>query len=177
PERRATRGREVGLADLHADPIAKHWTQKAREQAQTGLKQADTPPSASITPLHPKSSRYTREAPFEAELLLNQPITAPESDKDVRHLEISLEDSQLSYQPGDALGVWPVQSDALVSEVLDLLNLDGDQLGKVSDIERPLKEWLGSYRELTQLTRPFLQAHAERSKSKELAALLEADQA
>src|SRR3546814_10886426 len=60
------------------------------------------------------------EAPFHAELLLNQPITAPDRDKDVRHFEISLEGSQLTYQPGDALGVWPVQAEALVTEVLQV---------------------------------------------------------
>src|SRR5690606_21126123 len=110
------------------------------------------------------------------ELLLNQPITAPESDKDVRHLEFSLEGSQLVYQPGDALGVWPVQSESLVAEVLQLLNLNGEEPVQVADVQRPLKEWLSEHRELTQLTRPFLQAHAELSQSEELAALLQPDQ-
>lgn len=174
----ATRVHEVGLADLDIDTIAKPWTSKALEQAQSVLKQADPAlPSASVTPLHPKAARYTREAPFEAELLLNQPITAGDSDKDVRHLELSLEDSHLSYLPGDALGVWPVQSDALVSEVLELTKLDGDQSVSIADVERPLKEWLTSYRELTQLTRPFLQALAERLQNPELTALLEPGQA
>ncbi|WP_397473645.1 assimilatory sulfite reductase (NADPH) flavoprotein subunit [Pusillimonas sp.] len=173
----ATRVHDVGLADLDIDTVAKPWAQKAFEQAQVVLKQADQPPpSASVTPLHPKASRYTREAPFEAELLLNQPITAADSDKDVRHLELSLEDSQLSYQPGDALGVWPVQSEALVAEVLELVELDGDQAVNISDVERPLKDWLASHRELTQLTRPFLQALAEKSQSKELATVLQPDQ-
>ncbi len=171
----ATRVHEVGLADLDIDTIAKPWTQKALEQAQAVLKQADTPPSASVTPLHPKASRYSREAPFEAELLLNQPITAPESGKDVRHLELSLEGSQLAYQPGDALGVWPVQSESLVTEVLQTLGLDGEARVLLADVERPLKEWLGEHRELTQLTRPFLQVHAELSQSEELAAVLEPD--
>src|SRR5690606_1105886 len=79
----ATRVHEVVLADRDIDTSAKPWSQSALGQARTVLEQADTPPSASVTPLHPKTSRYTREAPFLAELLLNQPITAPESDKDV----------------------------------------------------------------------------------------------
>ena len=173
-----TRLHDVGLADLDIDSIAKPWADKALEQAQVVLKQADqAPQSASITPLHPKGSRYTREAPFEAELLLNQPITAPGSDKDIRHLELSLEDSHLSYKPGDALGVWPVQSDGLVSEVIELLDLDAEETISVSGVERRLKDWLASYRELTQLTRPFLQAHAELSHSDALVALLQPDQA
>ncbi len=173
----ATRIHDLGTADLDIDTIAKPWSQKALEQARAVLQQNDPQqPSASITPLHPKTGRFTREAPFEAELLLNQPITAPGSDKDIRHIELSLDGSQLTYQPGDALGIWPVQSDALVAEVLELLALDGEKPVSVNDIEHPLKVWLGSHRELTQLTRPFLQAHAERAKSAELSQLLQPDQ-
>ena len=153
------------------------WTQKALDQAKTILKQTDQPHSASVTPLHTKTSRYSRESPFPAELLLNQAITAPGSSKDIRHLEFSLEDSQLSYQPGDALGVWPVQSELLIAEILQLLNIDGEQAVTQDETQRPLKEWLAEHRELTQLTRPFLQAHAERSQSAELLALLQPDQA
>src|SRR3546814_16244260 len=65
---------------------------------------SDLTPIASVTALHPKASKVTREQPFRAELLLNQAITGQGSDKDIRHLEISLEGSGLSYQPGDALG-------------------------------------------------------------------------
>src|SRR5690606_16919236 len=173
----ATRIHDLGTADLDIDTIAKPWSQKALEQARAVLQQNDPQqPSASITPLHPKTGRFTRDAPFEAELLLNQPITAPGSDKDIRHIELSLDGSQLTYQPGDALGIWPVQSDALVAEVLELLALDGEKPVSVNDIEHPLKVWLGSHRELTQLTRPFLQAHAERAKSAELSQLLQPDQ-
>lgn len=173
----ATRVHDLGTADLDIDTIAKPWSQKALEQARTVLAQNEQPlPSASVTPLHPKAGRFSREAPFEAELLLNQPLTASGSNKDIRHIELSLEDSQLSYQPGDALGIWPVQSDALVAEVLALLGLDGEEPVSFTDTVRPLNEWLGLHRELTQLTRPFLQAHAERSQSAELSELLLPDQ-
>ena len=47
------------------------------------------------------------------------------SDKDVRHLELSLQGSGLAYEPGDALGVWPRNPDALVDAVLATLRLDG----------------------------------------------------
>jgi len=103
----AERLHEVGTADLDIETVALPWQDAAIAQAQKVLKQAGTPPTASITPLHPKASRASREQPFLAELLLNQPITGRGSDKDVRHLEISLEGSQLSYQPGDALAYGP----------------------------------------------------------------------
>src|SRR3546814_7114818 len=123
------------------------WQDAAIPLAQKILKQTGTP-TASVTPLHPKASRATREQPFLAELLLNQPITGRDSDKDVRHLEISLEGSQLDYQPGDALGVWPVQSDTLISQVIDQLGLDADENIEIDTATRSLKEWLGRHREL-----------------------------
>src|SRR3546814_573228 len=100
------------------------------------------------------------------------PITGRDSYKDVRHLEISLEGSQLDYQPGDALGVWPVQSDTLISQVIDQLGLDADENIEIDTATRSLKEWLGRHRELTQLTKPFLLAHAELAGSETLKSLL-----
>lgn len=167
----AERLHEVGTADLDIETVASPWQDAAIALAQKALKQTGAP-TASVTPLHPKASRATREQPFLAELLLNQPITGRSSEKDVRHLEISLEGSQLSYQPGDALGVWPTQSDALVDTIISSLGLDAAESIDVNNVSRPLKEWLGRYRELTQLTKPFLAAHAELSSDESLKALL-----
>ena len=172
----AQRIQEAGAADLDIETVVLPWQDSAVAAAQKALKQADVP-SASVTALHPKTAKVSREQPFLAELLLNQPITGKGSDKDVRHLEISLEGSQLSYQPGDALGVWPTQSDALVNKVLNTLRLNAEDVVKVGETSRPVKEWLSRHRELTQLTRPFLLAHAELSKNDELKSFLQPDSA
>jgi sulfite reductase (NADPH) flavoprotein alpha-component len=162
---------EVGTADLDIETVALPWGDATIALAQKALKQTAAP-TASVTPLHPKASKVTREQPYLAELLLNQPITGRDSDKDVRHLEISLEGSQLSYQPGDALGVWPTQSDALVDAVISGLGLDAGESVEINNVARTLKEWLGRYRELTQLTKPFLTAHAELAGNDQLKTLL-----
>src|SRR3546814_3481907 len=112
---------DVCSSDL-IETVALPWQDAAIPLAQKILKQTGTP-TASVTPLHPKASRATREQPFLAELLLNQPITGRDSDKDVRHLEISLEGSPLDYQSGDAMRVWPVQSDTLISQVIAQLEI------------------------------------------------------
>lgn len=157
----AQRLHDLGMADLDIETVALPWQETAITEAQKNLKQADAPAgTASITPLRPAAAKASREHPFLAELLLNQVITGRDSDKDVRHLEISLEGSDLAYQPGDALGVWPIQSAALVDRVIGTLNLDPDEPVQVGHTTRSLKEWLTHHRELTQLTRPFLNAHA-----------------
>ena len=168
----AARLHEVGTADLDIETVALPWQDTAIAQAQQALKPSDTP-TASVTTLHPKTAKATREQPFLAELLQNQPITGRGSDKDTRHLEISLEGSQLRYQPGDALGVWPTQSAALVEQVLAILNLSPDETVEINQVSRTLTKWLSHHRELTQLTKPFLVAHAELSQSDELKTLLQ----
>ncbi|MDN5841972.1 MAG: assimilatory sulfite reductase (NADPH) flavoprotein subunit [Alcaligenaceae bacterium] len=170
----AQRLQEAGAADLDIETIAAPWQDTALVLAKEHLKPG-APTSATVTPLR-AATAVTREHPFQAELLLDQSITGRGSDKDIRHLEISLEGSGLSYQPGDALGVWPVQDEQLVGAVIQALGLDGAAPIEHQGVTRSLQEWLGTYRELTVLTRPFLQAHATRAQSGTLDALFNAEQ-
>lgn len=165
---------ETGAADLDIETIADPWQEAVIPLAQKLLKRPGAQ-SASVTVLHPATPAVSRDQPYLAELLQNQKITGRDSEKDVRHLEISLEGSSLRYQPGDALGVWPVQSSLLVQEIIDVLKLDADEDVTINAVNRPLKTWLGQHRELTQLTRPFLLAHAELAGRPELSALLQPD--
>lgn len=169
----AQRLQEAGAADLDIETVASPWRDTALNHAKEHLKPAnDTPASATVTPLRTQADKATRERPFQAELLLNQPITGRGSDKDIRHLEISLEGSTLTYEPGDALGIWPLQDDKLVGQVLQALGLDGAAAIEYQGVSRSLQEWLGAHRELTVLTRPFLLAHAQRAQAPGLDALL-----
>lgn len=170
----ATRLHDTGAADLDIETIADPWQEAVIPLAQKFLKRPEGQ-TASVTPLRPAATAISRDQPYQAEVLLNQKITGRDSDKDVRHLEISLEGSNLRYQPGDALGVWPVQSPVLVQQIIDTLKLDADESITINTVSRPLKEWLTQYRELTQLTRPFLLAHAELAQSAELSTLLAPD--
>ncbi len=172
----AQRLQDAGAADLDIETVAAPWQARALEQARDALKStAPAAPQATVTPLHPQTEKFTRDRPFQAEVLLNQPITGRDSDKDIRHLELSLAGSKLHYVPGDALGVWPVQDDTLVARVLEAGGLNAADPVEHQGAQRPLGEWLGRYRELTVLTRPFLAALAERAGSDELTALLKPD--
>ncbi|MBW8367003.1 MAG: sulfite reductase flavoprotein subunit alpha, partial [Arenimonas sp.] len=151
-----------GEADLDLDTVATPWRAQALDAARETLRSAA--PMASVTPLRATAavSPWSRERPFAAPVLANQRLSGRGSRKDVRHVEISLEGSGLSYLPGDALGVWPRNPPALVDAVLEELKLDGGARIGVSGQDYPLRDWLGQHRELTRLSRPFLQAHAER---------------
>lgn len=172
----ATRLLDRGEADLDIDSIATPWLQRALGIAGDALK--TSAPLATVTPLRVAAAAVsgTREQPFAAEVLANQRITLG-GDKDIRHIELSLTDSGLRYEPGDALGVWPRNSPALVEDVLDLLALDGDDVVTHAGQTLPLRTWLGEKRELTKLSRPFVASHAERAGDSELQALLGKDNA
>ena len=49
-------------------------------------------------------SPYSRKNPFPAPLLVNRVLSKPGSSKEIRHFEISLEGSGLTYEVGDAHG-------------------------------------------------------------------------
>lgn len=159
-----------GDADLDIEAVATPWLADALAAAKESLK--PQAPLATVTPLRPlaaATSVYTRDNPFHAELLVNQRITGRKrdgtpSEKDIRHIELSLEGSGLHYQPGDALGVWPLNPPRLVDAVLATLSLDGDQPVTNGGADLPLRRWLSSRRELTRLSRPFVVAHAALAK-------------
>ncbi|QNP41155.1 assimilatory sulfite reductase (NADPH) flavoprotein subunit [Lysobacter solisilvae (ex Woo and Kim 2020)] len=172
-----------GEADLDIDTVATPWLASALAAAKEALK--PQAPLATVTPLRPLASAvslYTRDNPFHAELLVNQRITGRGSEKvasnkDIRHFELSLAGSGLHYEPGDALGVWPVNPPRLVEAVLATLELDGAQAVTHGAQTLPLREWLSHRRELTRLSRPFVATHAAHAQSAVLNALLAPDRA
>jgi sulfite reductase (NADPH) flavoprotein alpha-component len=111
----------------------------------------------------PAAPLFSREQPFVAKVVGNQRITGRLATKDVRHVEISLEGSGLSYEPGDALGVWHDNPKAVVDAVLAALGHGGEEIVTADGRSVSLREWLATGREITRLTRPFLAEHARRS--------------
>ncbi len=163
-------------ADLDIDSVSTPWSSQLFTEAKEALKAR--PQLASVTPLRPHAAplAWTRERPFAAELLANQRITGRGSDRDVRHLELSLEGAGLDYEPGDALGVWIENPPALVQAIAEALDLDADAAVSHGGDTRTLREWLGGKREITRLSRPFIATHAARAGSDALNRLLAPDQ-
>lgn len=169
-----TRLLQRGDADLDIDAVAVPWLEQALVEAEERLRREA--PSATVTPLRRGAlvapPAHTRERPFAAELLVNQRISGRDSDRDVRHIELSLEGSGLSYEPGDALGVWPENAATLVDAVLDRLRLDPAAAVARNGDTLALGDWLRSRRELTRLSRGLVAAHAQRAHAADLDALL-----
>ncbi|QSX78380.1 assimilatory sulfite reductase (NADPH) flavoprotein subunit [Agrilutibacter solisilvae] len=163
-------------ADLDVETASVPWLASVLDAARESLR--PQAPMATVTPLRPLASAapvHTREQPFLAEVLVNQRITGRSSDRDVRHVEISLEGSGLSYEPGDALGVWPVNPPRLVDALLAATDIDGALEVTLDGRTRTLREWLAQHREITRLSRPFLARLAALGRHEALNALLAPD--
>ncbi len=163
----------AGEADVDVERIATPWRTQALAAALDALK--TNTPLATVTPLRPNvpaASVWTRDRPFAAELLLNQRITASGGRKDVRHIELSLAGSGLTYAPGDALGVWHRNPSPLIAAVLEATGLAAEATATFEGETLPLRDWLSTRRELTRLSRPFLAAHAAVAEAAELNRLL-----
>jgi len=118
------------------------------------------------------SSPYTKEEPLTASLAVNQKITGRNSDKDVRHIEIDLGDSGLRYQPGDALGVWYENDPELVTELVGLLWLKGDEPVDVNGATLPLNKALQKHFELTVNTTQIVEQYGKLSRDENLLSLV-----
>jgi sulfite reductase (NADPH) flavoprotein alpha-component len=165
-------------ADLDIDTVASPWAAQVLAEGKEALK-ARNAPLATVTPLRPHlapAAAWTRERPFTAELIANQRITGRGSEKDIRHIELSLEGAGLDYEPGDALGVIVENPPALVEAIIAELGLDAGTVVTVGTDTLSLRDWLGKRREITRLSRPFVATHAAHAGSDALNRLLAPDQ-
>jgi sulfite reductase (NADPH) flavoprotein alpha-component len=68
-------------------------------------------------------SSWSRTRPFEAEISERVRLSGSRSTSDTWHVELSLEESGIEYEPGDSLGFIPRNDPALVDAVLSATGL------------------------------------------------------
>ncbi|ALO36224.1 sulfite reductase [NADPH] flavoprotein alpha-component [Colwellia sp. MT41] len=165
--------------DVDYDSDSESWTLNIVETLKEELTQTDAP-LATVSnigdlPTAGAASVYTKQKPLAAEFSLSQKITGRDSAKDVRHIEIDLGESGLTYQVGDALGVWFENDEQLVAKLLTELNFSGEEkisLKVAGEVEQfTLKAALISQLEITQTAPSFIEFWANASKNTELVAV------
>jgi sulfite reductase (NADPH) flavoprotein alpha-component len=174
-ERFATLGAQRLLdrvdADVEYADEADAWIAAAVAAVPAPAVRAAAPVAFSFAPAAVRDA--DKDHPREVGILAAQRIVARQADRAVVHYELEAGEG-FAYEPGDSLGVWPLNPAAVVARVaahLPAAVLDAPVVrGKQ---ERPLGEWLGEHLEITRLARPFLEAQAERSGAAELAAVLD----
>ena len=155
--------------DVEYEELAKEWTAGVFQALSGAASTLAIEPAPEAEPTEPA---YDRKKPFPSPLLKNAQLSLAGSAKDVRHFELGLAGSGLSYEVGDALGVFPSNCPALVSELLTTLDCDGEEAVKAGTSELPLRLALTQHYDITRPSNDLLAAAAKRAPGSELAALL-----
>lgn len=168
----AGRLNDLGICDLEFQANADAWVAAVVPKVAELTAQAASPSAttAAHSPATPSSgTAYTKENPYTATLSVRQKITSRTAEKDVEHIEIDLSGSDLRYQAGDALGVWPLNAADLVQEILDLNQLTGSEAVQLSDgRETDIRTALTESADITQNTPAFVQQYAELTNNEAL---------
>jgi sulfite reductase (NADPH) flavoprotein alpha-component len=141
--------------------------------AQPGALHSPSTPAAVQT----EAPGWSRKNPYPAALKLCRKLNTKGSEKDVRHIEISLADSGIAYTPGDALGVWPKNCPELVDRLILTLKCDGEEaICDPDGNETSLRHALLCRYDISRVTLPLMEEVARRTQDKDLVKLLSAEQ-
>lgn len=165
--------------DVDFEETAERWVEEALGVFAEHAQPAESAPSNVVAFTgageQREAPKYDRKNPFPAEVLENIHLTGRGSNKETRHLELSLEGSGLSFEPGDALCLVAENRSDVVNELLEALGFSGEETIEGPRGEVPLEEALRRDYEITTLTPPFMKAWAEQAGSDELDELVADD--
>lgn len=116
-----------------------------------------------------RPAAYSRNHPFEAEVAKIVNLNSSRSAKETLHVELSLAGSGLAYEPGDSLGIVPINDPAMVEAVLKAARIDGTATvdgAAVGDL-------LAEHYDITTLTRPVIEAYGRLTEDTNLLGLAE----
>ena len=160
--------------DLDYDEPAEEWF----SFVQSELKESEENESPSIQQTEStEQSTYSRTNPFQAEILENLNLNGRGSNKETRHVELSLEGSNLQFKPGDSLGVYSKNDVTLVDALISELGWDEEESVAINKkgLLKPLRDALLSDFEITVLTKALLQKASAFSTNDTLKDLLADD--
>ena len=125
--------------DVDFEDIAEEWINTTIALAN------DDDARATAIPVQAESavvkSIWNRKNPYPATITKNLLLSRKGSAKEIRHFEIDLGDSDLTYEVGDALNVMPVNDPDLVEALLAYFSLPAGSLPEGQD--QPLGEATG----------------------------------
>ncbi|NIK76509.1 sulfite reductase (NADPH) flavoprotein alpha-component [Paenibacillus castaneae] len=167
--------------DLDYDEPAAEWFEQVLSALNERLNVSavavtEAAAGAAGSALAVEQSAYSRTNPFKAEVLANINLNGRGSDRETRHLELSLEGSNLQYEPGDCLGIYPENHPELVEKLIEALGWKADEIVPINKKgeESSLQDALTHHYEITVLTKPLMEQAAKLSSNDSLRDLLAA---
>lgn len=148
--------------DLDFDDLAEKWMNKNIEILNQSTGHGSTVTSTE-TVQSAKEKHYSKSNPYKAEVLENINLNGRGSNKEVRHVELLLDNYGESFEPGDCVVVLPQNEPEIVTLLIETLGWDKDIEIPINDDgdTLPLEKALTEHFEITKLTKPLLQKAAE----------------
>ncbi|MFP5226387.1 MAG: sulfite reductase flavoprotein subunit alpha [Acidobacteriota bacterium] len=165
-------------SDVDVDAPFAQWKKaivtQLREPAPAGAASvACVEPAAPESPQTSAPPKYSRESPCLSVLAEKRALTHPSSSKLTIHLDFSTDGADLHYEAGDACGVIPQNSPALVDAVLRSLPFSGDETVEIPKVGAvTLREALMGHFAVNRLTRRIVSEYARLTQCAPLDALL-----
>jgi len=152
--------------DVDYEDIADEWINKTIPLASSGHA---TLPVVEVAPQVAKSI-WNRKNPYPAKVSVNQLLSGPSSGKEIRHYELDLADSGLTYETGDALNVMPVNDSVLVKKLTERLAVSPELVLK--DQNKSIRELLTYQYEISTPSRNFIAAVEAQAKHEKFSHVL-----
>jgi sulfite reductase (NADPH) flavoprotein alpha-component len=133
----------------------------AQEIKATESSVASSTSVAGVSAAAEADSEFDSSHPRPALILDNFVLSGRGSDKETRHLELSLEGSGLEYEPGDSLGIVVENDPLVVNELIEALRLKPEEPVPDGTGDVPLATALARHYEITTVTPRFVERYAE----------------
>ncbi len=138
--------------DVDFQARADGWSREIIEFAQQNLAAQRPESSPSRLSVVPSQPLWDRHNPCPATVRRLRRITGQDSPKEVCHIELTLENAGLEYEPGDSLGVWAANDPEAVDQLLQRLGLAAATPVEVGGKSLSLGEALERQLEITRLS-------------------------
>ena len=131
-------------------------------------------PTSDYPEIKADEAGYSKSNPFPAAVVENYNLNGP-GEKQTHQISLSLVGSDLTYEVGDALGVYPLNSEAVVDEIIANLSCKASSVPTPDGDEVSLRDALIRYYDIGSLNKSIIQKWQAKSGSPFLRSLVAAD--
>ncbi|MDT3960223.1 assimilatory sulfite reductase (NADPH) flavoprotein subunit [Staphylococcus kloosii] len=149
--------------DLDFDEPAENWMQNVLAALSGPDDNRAAVAETTETVQSAKEKKYSKSNPYEAEVLENINLTGRGSNKEVRHVELLLDNYGEGFEPGDCLAIIPENDPVIVTQLISLLGWDPELTVEIDNKGNTasLTEAFTGHFEITKLTIPLVKKLAE----------------
>lgn len=145
--------------DLDYEESYETWQNKTNDYFSKHISNIDNNVSP-LSLLKPKQlSQYNRNKTYSSEIITLQKITTNASIKNVHHIELDIEGSNINYQAGDSLAIMAQNSSIAIDTLIQDNGFDGNKIVNYKKQEIPFNTVLRSL-EISLVSKSFLKFYA-----------------